>query len=79
MTALREKAEQDIANGMPALGLFMNVLANRFERESIESARYKKALEEIEQMAPGLIDGDSSCDMLAIVAGMALSELPSGE
>ena len=35
----------------------------------------RKALKDIEQMEPGLVDGDSSCDMSAVVAGMALAAL----
>ena len=42
-----------------------------------EGKTMRKALEDIEQMEPGLLDSDSSCDMSAVVAGNALAALVS--
>lgn len=46
-----------------------------YERVVIEYKTMCKALEDIELMEPGLLDGDSSCDMSAVVAGNTLATL----
>ena len=50
-------------------------LEGEISRLTTENKTMRKALEDIEQMEPSLIDADSSCDMSAIVSGMALASL----